>query len=145
MANISRHETAQLLEKFKTKYIPMDKLTPGQVHVLSRGVRLIARELTSSTGAASPRLRNFARVLKHFLETHRGEDAIHYFNHIIQRVDQGIDPTSAIKRCRSTMDLPKTLAKFKQDVRAFEEDHLDAAVTSGGPEYQNNWVSQPTA
>lgn len=121
MANISRHETAQLLEKFKTKYLGPD-LSPAELHVLSTGVRTIALELTACTGPSSPKLRSFARVLKHFLESPRGVDAIHYFNHIIAKVNQGYDPTTAIKRCRSTMDLPSELAKYKIAVKEFEKN-----------------------
>lgn len=117
MANISRHETAQLLEKFKSKYLPADKLTAAELHVLSQGVRDITRELSNGTGPSTPLLRNYARVLKHFLEAARGDDAIHYFNHIVRQVMRGFDPTTAIKRCRSTVDIEAVKREYKAAVR----------------------------
>lgn len=149
MSRISRHDAAQLLEKFKEKHLPAASLTVGELHILSEGARSIAKELTKETGPSSPLLRNYARVLKHFLDVPRGEDVIYFFNHITEKVREGMDPTAAIKRCRSTIDLEQVKRDHKSKVRNFEKSMIDQAreMNGGRPErsFSNDFTQTAAA
>lgn len=122
MANISRHEAGLLLEKFKQKYVdnnPQLEDHPAY-HI---GVSTIEKEMQTGTGSASPKLRSYARVLKHFLEVDRGPDTVFYVNHIIHKIDSGHDAGRTLKRARSELDL---VAKKKELRTLVDRAHQEA-------------------
>ncbi len=140
MANISRHEAGLLLEKFKQKHVDNNPQL-GDHPAYHIGVSTMEKELRTGTGPASPKLRSYARVLKHFLEADRGPDTVFYVNHIIHKIDLGHDAGRALKRARSELDL----AAKKKELRALDnkarQEAREARKSAELPrtEYEPGW------
>jgi len=116
MGIITRHEVNRLIEKFEATVVPKE-MSIGMPGILFMGLNAVKQELNSSNGIASVRLRNFARVLKHYLEVPKDPRNIHYFNHVICQVERGVDVTKAIKRARIECDPAKVQADAKKAMK----------------------------
>lgn len=112
MGHVTRHEVQQLIEKVEERVVPKE-MSIGMPGILLTGINAVKHELASTNGVPSVRLRNFARVLKHYAEVPKDPRNIYYFNYVINQVDKGVDVTKAIKRARSECDP----AKVEQDAK----------------------------
>lgn len=124
MAHVTRHEVTQLLNQFKERVVP-SQMSLGSPGLLLMGVTSVEHELKTTQGVPSVLLRNYARVLKHYIEAPKDPRNIHYFNYVITQVAKGIDPTKAIKRARSECDPAKQEAELKKAAK-----NLSAAIAA---------------
>lgn len=132
MGHVTRHEITQMIEQFEDKVIPKESLKQiGMPSILLTGINAVKHELNTTQGVPSVKLRNFARVLKHYLEVPKDPRNVYYFNHVISQVYMGIDPTKAIKRARSECDPAKAEARLKKAMKQIfnsEQEQAAAAV-----------------
>lgn len=118
MGHVTRHEVTQMIKQFEDKVIPKESLMQlGMPGLLLSGISAVKYELDHTQGVPSVKLRNFARVLKHYLEAPKDPRNVYYFNHVISQVAMGIDPTKAIKRARSECDPAKAEARMKKSLK----------------------------
>lgn len=116
MGQVTRHEVTELVKKCEEKILP--KVQPiGMPGIIGVGFDTVKRELDRTTGVPSVLLRNFARVLKHYIDEPRDPKNIHYFNHVIFQVARGVDATKAIKRARTECDPAKAEAEAKKAMK----------------------------
>lgn len=130
MGHVTRQEVSELLAKFEVKCVPKE-MSIGMPGILLMGVNTVKHELNSTSGAPSVRLRNFARVLKHYVEEAPKEpNNIHYFNHVICQVDRGVDVTKALKRVRTELNPERIEADVKKQLKRWQErEEAEAKLT----------------
>ena len=121
MGHVTRQEVSELLARFEVKCVPKE-MSIGMPGILLMGVNAIKHELNSTSGAPSVRLRNFARVLKHYVEdAPKDPNNIHYFNHVLHQVSRGVDVTKALKRVRVELNPERIEADVKKAMKRLQE------------------------
>jgi hypothetical protein len=117
MGQVTRQEVSELLAKFEVKCVPKE-MSIGMPGILLAGINMVKHELNSTSGAPSVRLRNFARVLKHYVEeAPKDPNNINYFNHVIHQVNRGVDVTKAVKRVRTELRPERMQADLKRAMK----------------------------
>lgn len=113
MGHVTRHEVGELIKRFEDRVMPKS-MALGMPGLLHQGINSVKFELSKTTGAPELLLRNYARVLKHYIEAPVDPKNINYANTAIHLVGQGSDATAAIKKARKTYEAmidPKRVQK----------------------------------
>ena len=114
----TRQEVAGLIERFKEEVVPKS-MSIGMPGILYQGINCVKHEYDKTTGTPSVKLREYARVLKHFLELPPDQTKIFQANHALTAVSNGSDSTKAIKRSRLWNTQPKgDLSALLQQLRS---------------------------
>lgn len=118
MGHVTRHEITQLIEKFEEKVLPPEAKQAD--HPLRIGVDRVRIGLKNTSGAPSVLLRNFARVLKHYVEAPKDPFNIRYANHVLAILEsrgEHVDVVKLIKRaprdCQVSTKITRTLIGAK--------------------------------
>lgn len=117
MGHVTRHEVAELINKFKDRVMPKS-MGLGMPGLLYQGINAVEFELKKTEGAPQPLLRNYARVLKHYVEAPVSPSNINYANTAIHLVGQGMDATAAIKKARKTYEAMHDPKRVQRDAKA---------------------------
>ncbi|WJJ55182.1 hypothetical protein [Xanthomonas phage RTH11] len=136
MGHVTRHEVGELIEKFKNRVMPKS-MALGMPGLLYAGINAVEYELKKTTGAPEPLLRNYARVLKHYIEAPVDPKNINYANTAIHLVGQGADATAAIKKARKTYEAMHDPKRIQKEAKA--------AMQRIVAEEQRQQAPQPTA
>lgn len=117
MGHVTRHEVADLIKKFKERVMPKS-MAVGMPGLLYQGINTVEFELKKTEGAPQPLLRNYARVLKHYIEAPVAPENINYANTAIHLVGQGMDATAAVKKARKTYEAMHDPKRVQKEAKA---------------------------
>jgi hypothetical protein len=92
----TRQEVAELISQFKEQVMPK-RMSAGMPGILYAGINCVQHEFDETSGPTSVKLREYARVLKHFIELPPDQNKIFQANHALTTVSNGLDSTKAIK------------------------------------------------
>jgi hypothetical protein len=102
----TRQEVAELIGQFEKEIMPKT-MSIGMPGILYQGINCVKHEFDKTTSTPSVKLREYARVLKHFIELPPDQTKIYQANHALTAISNGLDSTKAIKRSRLWNTQPK--------------------------------------
>ncbi|QVD49084.1 hypothetical protein LUCX_14 [Xanthomonas phage vB_XciM_LucasX] len=126
MGQVTRHEVAELIKKFEDTVLPK-QMSLGMPGLLYAGINAVKAEFDKTQGSPSVLLRNYARVLKHYVEAPKDPRNIFYANYVITAVHNGADVTKALKRARVECDPAKSQDELRKAVKALQKTPAVAA------------------
>ncbi len=136
MGHVTRHEVGELIKRFEDRVMPKS-MSLGMPGLLYQGINAVKFELSKTTGAPELQLRNYARVLKHYIEAPVDPKNIYYANTAIHLLGENkMDATAAIKKARKTYEammdpkrIQKDAKKAMQRIQAEEQRQAEQLAT----------------
>ena len=118
MGHVTRHEVGELIERFEKRVMPKN-MALGMSGLLPQQLNSVKHELSKTEGVPGVLLRNYARVLKHYIEAPIDPMNINYANTALHLVgNEGMDSVAAIKKARKTYEAMHDPKRIQKDAKA---------------------------